>query len=123
MSLALHLVLSVWTVALAQPRVWADALPAFGHKTILLMRVNFSDDSTPPPLDDAGAATLLQGLNAFYVEMSYGKIWFTGTVTPVLTLPKPQASYGNANRDVMLADARAGRAVGPERHGALAAPG
>ncbi|HEY0376771.1 MAG TPA: hypothetical protein VGC87_07430 [Pyrinomonadaceae bacterium] len=86
-----------------------------GAKTVLFMRVDFSDAAGEPV--DVGGNTLTvaraQALvntecNNFYKNNSYNKTSVTTTVTPVLRMPQTAAWYGTGNNIYqLLTDARA----------------
>jgi hypothetical protein len=63
-----------------------------GPKTVLYIRVNFPDDLTEP-ISEAQAYNAMNGVNAYYTEISYDMTALTATVTPLLTLPKTKAWY------------------------------
>jgi hypothetical protein len=94
-----------------------------GAKTILVMRVDFSDKPGEPldhynqPLTAARAQTLFNSqINSFYQANSYNKTSLQATVTPVLRLPQSQSFYAQGtNYTEMLSDAHAAaRAAGFE---------
>ncbi len=85
-----------------------------GAKTILVMRVDFSDVPGEPVDVSNIAFTLARGqtfiteLGSFYKTNSYNKTNITGAVTPVLRMPQTAAWYGSNNKtDQLLIDARA----------------
>jgi hypothetical protein len=90
--------------------VWTE-----GAKTLLFMRVDFSDmpgepvDAGNTPLTVARAQTLINTeVNNFYKANSYNKTSITGTVIPVvLRMPQTAAFYGANNSTQLLIDARA----------------
>ncbi|MBL8955182.1 MAG: carboxypeptidase regulatory-like domain-containing protein [Myxococcaceae bacterium] len=64
-----------------------------GPKTVLVMRVDFSD-LTGEPLSAAAAQTLIDTTSSqFFNVNSYGQTSMTGTVTPLLRLPQTSAFY------------------------------
>ena len=75
----------------------------FGKKTYLLIRANFSDDTTEP-VDAYTAYETLRQVDQFYTENSYGKFSILPTVTPLITLPKTLQWY-KANDDLIDPDA------------------
>ena len=81
-----------------------------GHRTNLLMRVAFPDTSTAA-ITEAEGHTLGKNVQDWMLDVSAGRLTFSTTVTPVITLPRPETWYklrdtdGGAN-DV-LGDARA----------------
>ncbi|MDB6032595.1 MAG: hypothetical protein JWM16_2933 [Verrucomicrobiales bacterium] len=78
----------------------ALSLPsALGEKRLLLYQVDFSDAPGSAIASNA-AVTLAAQLNAYYRDMSYGKMGFAAvgsgsTVTPTLRLPLPSTAYDN----------------------------
>jgi MYXO-CTERM domain-containing protein len=90
-----------------------------GPKTVLDMRVDFSDFPFNPSNDPADANACLAslndattGVNAFYSLCSYGAASLTATVTPILRMPQTYAYYSNSNLyDQLLADAKAAALV------------
>jgi len=87
-----------------------------GQKKLLLIRVDFPD-LAGVNLTDLGAVTLINNLNSFYTEMSYGRAGFLSNglgsdFTPVFRMPQPAAYYGTNNYyDQLRADARAAAAA------------
>ncbi len=83
-----------------------------GQKKLLLIRVDFPD-LVGVNLTDSGAVTLINNLNTFYTEMSYGRAGFLSNslgsdFTPVFRMPQPAAYYGTNNYyDQLRSDARA----------------
>ncbi len=85
-----------------------------GAKTVLLMRVDFSDAPGEPVGADGTALTTAYGqsllntqVNEFYKANSYNATSITGTVTKVLRMPRTANYYGSANDFLqLLADAR-----------------
>lgn len=91
--------------------VWTE-----GAKTVLVMRVDFSDMQGEPtdfsgPLTTARAQALIDtDCDEFYKDNSYDKTSMSGQVTSVLRMPQTAAYYGatGADReDELLNDARA----------------
>ncbi len=86
-----------------------------GTKTVLVLRVDFSDAPGEPldhynqPLTASRALSLISSeVSTFYINSSYNKTSMVGTVTPVLRLPRTQAYYSQgSNFNIMLDDARA----------------
>ncbi|HEY5910543.1 MAG TPA: Calx-beta domain-containing protein [Verrucomicrobiae bacterium] len=76
-----------------------------GPKMLLYMRVNFPDDLSEP-VSEAAAYDAMDEVNDFYVENSYGLTSVTPLVTPLLTLPRTKAGYGEAGPFAVLDDAR-----------------
>ncbi|MGI8409481.1 MAG: FG-GAP-like repeat-containing protein [Pyrinomonadaceae bacterium] len=90
-----------------------------GLKTVLIIRVDFSD-FPGDPIDDfnvrfslANAQNLFTNeINPFYVNNSYNKTALATTVTPLVRLPQPRSFY-TGNVTAILNDARiASRALG-----------
>ena len=92
-----------------------------GAKTVLFIRVDFSDRPGEPldqgnvRLTSTAALNLINNsVNQFYVTNSYNKTSVLGTVTPVVRLPHPQTHY-TSNPYAIMDDARtAARAAGFE---------
>lgn len=86
---------------------------AVGEKKLLYIRVCYPDDSVEP-ISDGAAEKLMTEVSAFYRRHSYGQFWIAGTVTPLVTLPSPRASYFPTDENgqqtwlapLILADAR-----------------
>ena len=93
-----------------------------GAKTVLVIRVDFSDRPGEPvdhynqPLTASRAQNLISNeVSPFYINNSYNKTLMTPTVTPVVRLPQTLAYYAQGYYNTMLADARAAaRAAGYE---------
>ncbi|HYG82745.1 MAG TPA: hypothetical protein VD861_20280 [Pyrinomonadaceae bacterium] len=92
-----------------------------GAKTVLMMRVDFSDMPGEPvdvngrTLTVANAQALLNTeVNEFYKANSYNKTSITGTITKVLRMPQTAKTYGDrADPFQLMEDARAAaRAAG-----------
>lgn len=69
-----------------------------GQKKLILIRVDFPD-LVGVNLTDSGAVTLINNLNNFYTEMSYGRASFASNslgsdFTPVFRMSQPAAYYG-----------------------------
>ncbi|HEY0074570.1 MAG TPA: Calx-beta domain-containing protein, partial [Abditibacteriaceae bacterium] len=103
-----------WMVtAIAAFVVVASSLPARasawteGAKTLLFMRVDFSD-MPGEPLTVAAAQSLINNdVNNFYIQNSYNKTSLSVTVVPtVLRMPQTTAFYGADNHVQLLDDAR-----------------
>lgn len=83
-----------------------------GTKRLVIIRVDFSDEAGSP-LSDTQATNLVNGLNQFYVENSFGKAGFRpiGTngsmVTTTFRMTKTAAAYGAQDASVLRNDARA----------------
>ncbi|MGI8965247.1 MAG: Calx-beta domain-containing protein, partial [Limisphaerales bacterium] len=69
------------------------------------MRVNFPDDLREP-ISEAGAYSVMNGVNTFYTQGSYNTTSLTPTVTPLLTLPQSKSWYSTAGTGALLDDAR-----------------
>ncbi|HYE07607.1 MAG TPA: PA14 domain-containing protein [Planctomycetota bacterium] len=88
------------TVAPAPPTSWTT-----GPKTVLYMRVDFSD-RPGEPVSVATASSAMAQVDAFFRANSYGATSLTTTYTPVLRMPQTVEYY--RTRDVqLLTDARA----------------
>lgn len=95
-----------------------------GQKSVLVMRVDFSDRPGEPmdynnqPLTEALAQDLMNNqVSQFYVNNSYGKTSLQATVTPVLRLPQTQAYYaaqGTTFSQILTGARVAARAAGFE---------
>ncbi|TAK96422.1 MAG: PKD domain-containing protein [Verrucomicrobia bacterium] len=89
-----------------QASTWTE-----GEKKLLIIRVDFPD-LTGVNLTDIGAVSLINNLNAFYSEMSFGRASFASNslgsdFTPVLRMPQPGAYYGtNDYYNQLRTDAR-----------------
>jgi alpha-tubulin suppressor-like RCC1 family protein len=90
----------------------ADPFPVvtpLGHKELLYILVNYSDDTTEP-MSQAAANTLAGQISTWYLEASYAATDITPTVTPVLMMPQPKSYYlglGDNGFGPLIADARA----------------
>ena len=86
-----------------------------GPKTVLVVRVDFSDKPGEPKdvngttLTVANAQNLVNNLcNTFYKNNSYNKTSLAATVTTVVRMPQPSTWYGtNNNPYQLMTDARA----------------
>jgi hypothetical protein len=76
-----------------------------GPKTALFMRVTFPDDPVEPITED-GAYALMDGVNQWFVENSYGTTSIIPTVTPLLILPQPKGWYSVQGTGALRNDAR-----------------
>ncbi len=89
-----------------------------GPKTVLLMRIDFSDAPGEPVSPDGTTLTTAYGqsllntqVNEFYKTNSYNATSIAGTVTKVLRMPRTASSYGSSGNPLpMLDDARAAAA-------------
>lgn len=87
-----------------------------GQKKLLLIRVDFPD-LVGVNLSDSGAVNLINNLNNFYTEMSYGKASFASNTlgsdfTPVFRMSQPAAYYGTNNYyNPLRSEARAAAAA------------
>lgn len=89
----------------------AETLPASwskGPKTVLFIRVDFSD-RVGDPISLADAQTLINThVNGFFVSSSYNLTSMSTTVTATLRMPQPSTFYStNDNYAPLLSDARA----------------
>jgi hypothetical protein len=77
-----------------------------GPKTLLYIRVDFSDMPGEPIAESTAKSTVDNAVNKFYMDNSYGKTSVSVTVTPVLRLPETAATY-KSSTSKLLTDARA----------------
>ena len=87
----------------------ADSIWTEGAKTILVIRVAWSDsaiDYTPVTLSTAQSR--MESVDQFYRENSNNQSSLTSTFTPVVRLTRTAAEYGTLGWTTLLADARAG---------------
>jgi hypothetical protein len=77
-----------------------------GSKTLLLMRVAFLDDPTEP-ITEPGAFAMLDQVDQFYLDNSYGTLAIIPEVTPLLILPRTKSAYGLLGKEVLREDAQA----------------
>jgi hypothetical protein len=122
--------LAAWEAKIMPSRLASDVVRnslspwTEGAKTVLVIRVDFSDRAGEPvdqsgvPLTVARAQNVINNaVNPFYVSNSYNKTSLQNpVVTPVVRMPQPQSFYNGFNiNSTMLADARAAaRAAGFE---------
>jgi len=86
----------------ALPTAWTS-----GIKTVLYIRVNFTDD-TAASISAAEAAALMNSASNRIAEMSYNLTGLRATVTPLLTMPHTKQWYlDDYNSFTFLDDARA----------------
>lgn len=89
-----------------QASAWTEGL-----KKLLIIRVDFTD-VTNVSLSDIGCVNLINGLDSFYREMSFGRASFASNslgsdFTPIFRMPQPGAYYGTNNYyDQLRSDAR-----------------
>jgi hypothetical protein len=81
-----------------------------GIKRLLIVRVDFSD-LAGAPLSDTAATNMLNGIDSFYREQSFGKTGFRklgegSVLTTTLRMPKTAAVYGASDASVLRTDAR-----------------
>ena len=89
--------------SLAPASIWSE-----GPKTVLFIRVDFSDKPGDPVSETAAETLINNTCNAFYVANSYNKTTMTTTVTPTLRMTKTAADYlATDNYLQLLGDARA----------------
>jgi hypothetical protein len=73
-----------------------------GNKKVLFIRIDFSD-APGDPLSTTSATNLLNTVDTFWRETSYGKTSATGTVVPMtVRVPGTKASYGMNNDTTKL---------------------
>ncbi|MEW5740215.1 MAG: Ig-like domain-containing protein [Myxococcota bacterium] len=78
-----------------------------GPKSVLFIRVDYSDDPGDPISQASAEALINTQVNNFYVANSFGKTSLSATVTPTLRLPKTKAEYqANQNYTLLMGDAR-----------------
>jgi hypothetical protein len=94
------------------PRIQAASAWTEGEKTMILIRVDFSD-LPGEPFTDATGIDLISNVNLFYKENSYNKTGFRlfdegSDITPTLRMPQMAAYYGTNDYYTQLrSDARA----------------
>lgn len=76
---------------------WAD-----GAKTVLYVRVDFSDKTGDPVSATSAQSTVNTQVNTFYVNNSFNKTSMSATVTPTLRLPKTQVEYQTNEQYLLL---------------------
>jgi hypothetical protein len=106
--------------ALLLPKVdantFAESAWTQGTKTVLYMRVTFSDKPTTDPQSASSILSMMNTVNQFWAANSFGTLNMVTTVTDLIVLPNPESYYtGLSNGDmVLLADARtAAKAANP----------
>ncbi len=80
-----------------------------GPKSLLFIRVAFPDRNEDPQ-SERESYDMLKQVNDFFMENSHNQLYLLSTVTPLITLPKPEAWYlanDTPSADFMLFDARA----------------
>ena len=86
------------------------ATKSTGHRTNLLMRVAFPEAAAASVTEAEGHA-LGKGVQDWMLDVSAGRMTFSTTVTPVITLPRPETWYklrdSNGGATDVLIDARA----------------
>ncbi len=88
-----------------------------GPKTMLAIRIRFSDDPLPggSPIDDTTMDTNARGYELYWKEVSYGRSTLAVTVTPVLASSLTQANHLASGLGLIVADGEAAaRASGLE---------
>jgi hypothetical protein len=85
------LVLVVFLV-IACPHWTLASTRSIGQKTLLFIRVDFQD-AKGDPISQRDAAQIMQKVDAYYREVSYGKLSIETTITPTLRLPRTAAWY------------------------------
>ncbi|MBC8002622.1 MAG: carboxypeptidase regulatory-like domain-containing protein [Opitutaceae bacterium] len=89
------------------PIILAGTGWTFGTKTMLFMRLNFSDDLAES-ISEVAATNLMNSVSNWFAENSYDNTAIDATITPLLTMPKTKAWYQtNDNYYALLTDARA----------------
>ncbi len=71
----------------------ADSAWTFGPKTVLFVRVDFSDKPGDPVALGSAQSLIDTTTNNFYVAASYGQTSMTATVTPTFRMPSPSTAY------------------------------
>jgi hypothetical protein len=90
----------------AEASTWTE-----GQKKVILIRVDFPD-LVGTPVSDSAAITLINNLDLFYKEMSYGRAGFFtngagSDFTPTFRMPQPASWYGtNDSYNQLRTDAR-----------------
>lgn len=76
--------------------ITAPAPSAFanGTRTLLYMRLAFPDDQQEPQTE-AAAWEAIRQLNAYFQEISYGKIFYLAAVPPLIVLPRTETWYAS----------------------------
>ena len=89
------------------PTVLAGSGWTIGTKTMLFMRLNFTDDLAES-ISDTAATNLMNSVSNWFAETSYSNTAINATITPLLTMPNTKAWYqSNDNYFALLSDARA----------------
>jgi hypothetical protein len=78
-----------------------------GDKTLLYMRVDFSDLPGDPVAADAAQSTVDTAVSTFLRETSYNRTSMRATVTPTMRMPRTSAEYLSIGDGQLLTDARA----------------
>lgn len=112
---------AAWGVEIDAPALEESPLVASswteGTKTVVLIRVDFSDLEGEPFPNSTGT-NLMANLHSFYQEMSYRKAGFAlmgegSAMTPTFRMPQTAAYYGALDASRLRTDARAAaRAAG-----------
>jgi hypothetical protein len=75
------------TKPVSAPSSWT-----LGARSLLYIRVAFPE-TRKEPQTEAAAYAMLQQVNDFFVENSYGALYLASTVTPLLIMPRSEAWY------------------------------
>jgi hypothetical protein len=79
----------------------------WGPTTLLYIRAQFPDKLGDPQTEE-NCYSMIEGMNAFFMENSYGATYVIPTVTPLITLPFTEEYYKSIDGDIrLLGDARA----------------
>ncbi|MDP1826779.1 MAG: Ig-like domain-containing protein [Archangium sp.] len=96
------------TLALGEDQAAADeGLPPAstwteGAKTVLYVRVDFSDRAGDPLSASSAQSSIDTATNTFYQSNSFGKTSLSAVVTPTLRLPRTQVDYRTNDQYLLL---------------------
>lgn len=76
-------------------------------RSILIIRATWADAPTSDPQSAASVMSMMDSVNQFIQQNSYGAVNFTTTVTDLIVLPGTQQSYIDLGIEAVLGDARA----------------
>ena len=82
-----------------------------GHKRLLLILVDFSDQPGGPASRE-DATRVVRQIESFYRENSFGRFTLQGTVTPVVRVPLPVRQYTVHGQEIINDARAAARAAG-----------
>jgi hypothetical protein len=78
-----------------------------GHKTLLYIRIDFTD-LPGDPVETSKIKSTLSRVEAYFRDNSYGDLVIQSTTTPTLRMPHPASFYeGNLDQQQVINDARA----------------